>query len=294
MKTIIDSQDMPLSGDDRLIDALLREHARAGTTADEDFLTGLAAAIDADGSASPARSRRKHLVWSLGMAASVALVTALFWPHDPVTEMSVSRSEAVKAAIGIPLQTELPPELIEGTPKPINVPNLIQAPAKAPEFFVPAGTVLLSKGKPVTSSDSNPIIGSLDLVTDGDKDAGEGYFVELLDGLQWVQIDLEKSASIHAIWLWHFHSQRRAYHDVIIQVSDDPQFKTGVTTIYNNDYDDSAGMGIGKERPYVETRFGMIADGKGTKGRYVRLYSKGNTSNEMNHYIEVEIFGISD
>ncbi len=192
---------------------------------------------------------------------------------------------------GVPLKTELPPELIEGTPKPINVPNLVQAPVKAPEFLVPEGTELLSKGKKVTSSDSDPIIGSLALVTDGDKDAGEGYFVELLDGPQWVQIDLEKSAAVSAIWLWHFHSQKRAYHDVIIQVSDDAEFKTGVTTVFNNDYDDSSKMGKGADRPYVETRFGLLADAKGAKGRYVRLHSNGNTSNEMNHYIEVEVFG---
>jgi hypothetical protein len=192
---------------------------------------------------------------------------------------------------GVPLTTVLPPELIEGTPKPIDVPNLVQAPTTAPEFLVPEGTVLLSKGKPVTSSDDAPIIGELSLITDGEKDAGEGYFVELLDGLQWVQIDLEKSSAVSAIWLWHFHSQKRAYHDVIIQVSDDAEFKTGVTTIYNNDYDESAKMGKGTDNPYVETRFGMLADGKGSKGRYVRLYSNGNTSNEMNHYNEVEVYG---
>ena len=192
---------------------------------------------------------------------------------------------------GVPLKTELPPELIEGTPKPMNVPNLVQAPTKDPVFLVPEGTELLSKGKKVTSSDDNPIIGTLDLITDGDKEAGEGYFVELLDGTQWVQIDLEKSATVSAIWLWHFHSQKRAYHDVVIQVSDDPEFKTGVTTVYNNDYDDSSKLGKGSDNPYVESRFGLIADGKGAKGRYVRLYSKGNTSNEMNHYIEVEVYG---
>ncbi|MEY3895429.1 MAG: hypothetical protein RLZZ214_948 [Verrucomicrobiota bacterium] len=192
---------------------------------------------------------------------------------------------------GILLETALPPELIEGTPKPMNVPNLTQAPSKAPEFRVPEGTVLLSKGKKVTSSDTNPIIGDLTLVTDGDKEAGEGYFVELLDGTQWVQIDLEKSSAVSALWLWHFHSQKRAYNDVIIQISDDPEFKTGVTTIYNNDYDETSKMSKGSDNPYVESRFGLIVDGKGTKGRYVRLYSNGNTSNEMNHYIEVEVFG---
>jgi hypothetical protein len=192
---------------------------------------------------------------------------------------------------GVPLKTEIPPELIEGTPKPMNVPNLVQVPSKAPEFLVPEGTTLLSKGKKVTSSDPNPIIGDLTLITDGDKEAGEGYFVELLDGTQWVQIDLEKSADVSAVWVWHFHSQKRAYNDVVIQVSNDAEFKSGVTTIYNNDYDNSSKLGKGEDRPYVESRFGLLADGKGAKGRYVRLYSKGNTSNEMNHYIEVEVFG---
>jgi hypothetical protein len=184
---------------------------------------------------------------------------------------------------GVPLVSDIPPELIEGTPKPMNVPNLVQAPSKAPEFLVPEGTTLLSKG--------NPIIGDLTLITDGEKEAGEGYFVELLDGTQWVQIDLEKSAEVSAVWLWHFHSQKRAYNDVIVQISDDAEFKAGVTTVYNNDYDETSKMGKGADSPYVESRFGLIVDGKGSKGRYVRLYSNGNTSNEMNHYIEVEVHG---
>lgn len=198
---------------------------------------------------------------------------------------------------GVALVSELPPELIEGTPKPMKdaqgrpLPGLEQAPKKAPEFLVPEGTVLLSKGKTVTSSDENPIIGSLDLVTDGDKEAGEGYFVELWEGPQWIQIDLGKSSTVNAIWAWHYHSQKRAYHDVIAQISDDPEFKTGVTTVFNNDYDESSKMGKGSNNPYVETRFGKLIDGKGTKGQYVRLYSAGNTSNEMNHYIEVEVYG---
>jgi hypothetical protein len=213
------------------------------------------------------------------------------------TEVTASAEGGATAAAstgvadGKPLDPGFPPELIEGTPKPMNVPGLLPALTAAPEFKVAEGTTLLSKGKKVTSSDENPIIGDLTLPTDGDKEAGEGYFVELLDGLQWIQIDLEKSAEIAAVWTWHFHSQKRAYNDVIIQVSDDAEFKTGVTTIYNNDYDDSAKMGKGSNPPYVETRFGMVADGKGAKGRYVRLYSNGSTSNEMNHYIEVEVYG---
>jgi len=29
----------------------------------------------------------------------------------------------------------------------------------------------------------------------------------------------------------------------------------------------------------------------GARARYVRLYSRGNSANELNHYVEVEVFG---
>ena len=214
-------------------------------------------------------------------------------PADGGADGAVAPAAAISTGTpgGVQLETVLPPERIEGTPKPFTAPNLEQVPTKMQDFFVPAGTVLLSNSKKVTSSDTSPIIGTLALVTDGDKDAGEGYFVELQDGLQWVQIDLEQSVPLYAIWVWHFHSQQRAYNDVIVQISDDPAFKTGVTTVFNNDYDGTAKMGKATDNPYVETRFGKIINAKGTKGRYVRLYSMGNTSNEMNHYVEVEVFG---
>lgn len=68
---------------------------------------------------------------------------------------------------GITLAIENPRELIEGTEKPMHIPNLVQVPEKAPEFLVPEGASLLSKGKPVTSSDDAPIIGDLEFITVG-------------------------------------------------------------------------------------------------------------------------------
>jgi len=194
----------------------------------------------------------------------------------------------------MPLTTEIPPELIEGTPQPIKVPNLEQAPSTVPTLMVPEGTVLLSAGKEVTGSDDFPIIGELSYVTDGDKEAGEGYFVELMDGPQWVQIDLGAPADLSAIWVWRYHSQKRAYHDVIVQVSNDPTFESGVTTLFNNDYDNSAEQGKGNDQPYVESRFGKLIDAKGENAQHVRLWSNGNTANDMNHYVEVEVYGISE
>ena len=192
---------------------------------------------------------------------------------------------------GVQLKTDLPPEVIEGSPAPKGVPNLMPETKKFPTYLVPEGTVLLSKGKKVTGSDEMPMFTDYPIITDGEKDTGEGYFIELMGDTQWIQIDLEKSDPLYAVIIWHFHGQKRVYHDVIVQISDDPEFKTGVTTIYNNDYDNSSNLGKGSDRPYIESRYGLLVNGKGIKGRYVRCYSNGSSTNDVNHYIEVEVFG---
>jgi hypothetical protein len=190
------------------------------------------------------------------------------------------------------LKTQLPAPLFVGTPVPLNVPNL-EPPMKGkrPDFLVPAGTINLARNKKVTASDNNPNVGTLDMIVDGDKDGNEGSWVELGPGKQWVQIDLAKRANIYAVLIWHFHSQARVYRDVVAQVSDDPTFKAGVTTIFNSDFSNDIGLGAGKSLSYIETYQGKLIDAKGVLGRYVRLYSNGNTSNKLNHYIEVEVWG---
>ena len=189
------------------------------------------------------------------------------------------------AQVKVPLQTDLPKPLFVGTPVPIDVPNLEpKLTGKRPDFLVPAGTTNLARGKKVTASDNEPVVGTLDLVTDGDKEGDEGSWVELAPGKQWVQIDLEKPAEIAAILVWHFHSQERVYRDVVVQVSNDATFSQGVTTIYDN-------SSAGTDRPYIETYQGKLIDARGVKGRYVRLYSHGNTTDKMNHYIEVAVWG---
>lgn len=193
----------------------------------------------------------------------------------------------------VELKVKLPKPLFVGTPTNIKGVNLGPDSGKARKaFFVPKGQdTLLSAGKKVTSSDSAPVIGSLDQVTDGDKEGIDGCFVELSLGKQWVQIDLGEPCTISAVLVWHYHSMARVYRDVIVQVADDADFITNVRTIYNNDNDNTLGMGIGKDFEYIETNEGRLIDGKGVVGRYVRLYSNSSTAGEMNHYIEVEVFG---
>jgi len=201
-------------------------------------------------------------------------------------------ASALTAQDLVPIPLVLPKPLFVGTPVPIKVPNLEKpSGAKRPPFLAPAGTVNLSKDKPVTASDTFPVIGDIAFVTDGDKDGSEGTFVEFGPGVQWVQIDLGATATLRAIVCWHFHAQARVYHDVIVQASDDAAFKTGVTTLFNNDQDNSSGLGAGSDMAYVETSEGRLVDAKGVRARYVRLYSNGNTTSDLNHYVEVEVFG---
>jgi hypothetical protein len=136
-----------------------------------------------------------------------------------------------------------------------------------------------------------PIIGELSIITDGDKEATDGSYVELGPGVQNVVIDLGGENNIYAIVIWHQHKQAGVYYDVIVQVADDPDFITNVQTLFNNDVDNSAGQGAGQDMHYVETNEGKLVNGKGVKARYVRLYSNGNTQNELNQYIEVEVYG---
>lgn len=192
------------------------------------------------------------------------------------------------------LKTDFPEEVLAGTPPDVLArlfPELSMPPADAPPLMVPKGTVNLALKKKVTSSEPNPILGEISFVTDGVKEGSEEAYVELSPGLQWVQIDLEKPSNIYAMYVWHFFREARGYRSVVIQVSDDKDFTKDVKTIYNNDTEAEAKMGIGRDRPYIETNLGLRIDAKGVKGRYVRLYSRGNTGNSMNHYVEVEVFG---
>jgi hypothetical protein len=193
----------------------------------------------------------------------------------------------------VPIEIRLPYPMFVGTPKDFDVPNL-EDPLGTPRppFLAPEGTTNAALDMLVESSDNEPIIGEVDLITDGDNEAYDGSFVEFGSGTQYVTIDLEDRYEIYAILIWHFHKKARVYKDVIVQVSDDPDFVIGVETLFNNDNDNSSGLGVGKDLHYVETHEGKLIDGRGIQGQYVRLYSNGNTSNDLNHYIEVAVYGI--
>jgi hypothetical protein len=208
-----------------------------------------------------------------------------------VTEDQPREANSPDATL-VPIDIQLPRQMYEGTKENIRVPNLEPLPKKrrAP-FYAPAGTRNVALGRPVASTEREPVWGELAMITDGDKEATDGSYVDLGLFLQSVTIDLGDQYDVYAILFWHYHKQPRVYFDVVVQVADDPDFITNVRTLFNNDIDNSSGLGIGRDMHYVETHEGKLIDAKGMQARYVRLYSNGNYSNDMNHYIEVEVFG---
>lgn len=199
----------------------------------------------------------------------------------------------MQAADTVPLALKLPAHTTKGTPEDLPTgPNIEPPPKTAPApLQVPAGVVNVAAGKPVTSS-VPPYTGELAQVTDGKREPFDEDVVEFKKGTQWVQIDLGASFEIHAIAMWHDHRLLQAVHDAVLQVSDDPEFKTGVTTLFNNDTDNSSKLGVGTDREYFELEFGRVLPVKGVKARYVRGYSKGSSLTAINCWQEIEVYAL--
>lgn len=166
-----------------------------------------------------------------------------------------------------------------------------------PPFLVPKGTLRLSRGKPVTAN-GTPVLGKLEQITDGEKNLRDGTVVQLGVGPRWVQVDLGSPSRLYAVLVWRIYMFGSLYRDVVVQVSDDAEFESGVVTLFNNDWDNSLGLGKGTNKEYEESWQGRLIDAKGTQGRYVRVYSNGGVSSRgmrypqaCNQYIEVEVFG---
>ena len=223
-------------------------------------------------------------------------LTALALAAGPTLAADKSEPVAAKGAVKlVPLKIGLPLPMFRGTPKHIKYTANMEKPTDKPRkpFLAPPGVQNVAFEKPISGSDEEPIVGDLEQVTDGDKEGGDGSYVELGPGRQHVQIDLKDAYSIYALVLWHFHGEPRFYRDVVVQVADDPDFITNVRTLFNNDYDNSSGLGIGRDKEYMESHKGRLIPAKGVKARYVRLYSKGSTASDMNHYTEVEVFALA-
>lgn len=193
----------------------------------------------------------------------------------------------------VPLMLKLPPPAFKGTPKDLQLSSYVEplSDKPRPPMMVPAGLKNVAPGKKLSSSDKNATASVLEKINDGDKEASDQSIIFLRKGTQWVQMDLAAPHEIFAIVIWHAHNSAKVYHDIIVQLSDDPDFLKDVKSLFNNDQDNSSGLGVGTDREYFETFEGKLINAKGAKGRYLRFYSKGSTESALNEYTEIEVYG---
>lgn len=198
-----------------------------------------------------------------------------------------------KAAGLVPLELKLPAPAFKGTPKDIVLSAYVEplSDKPRPPMMVPAGLKNIAPGAKVTCSDKNATPEMLAKLTDGDKEASDAAIFYLRKGSQWVQMDLGSEQELFAVVIWHAHNTAKVYYDVIVQVADDPDFLKNARILFNNDQDNSSGLGAGTDREYFESNEGKLINTKGAKARYIRFYSKGSTESVLNEYTEIEVYG---
>ena len=96
---------------------------------------------------------------------------------------------------------------------------------------------------------------------------------------------------IHGVLIWHNFFEPMAYEDVIVQLSDDPDFEKGVRTVYNNDADNSVGLGRGTDKEYLEDYQGHWIPIKAQRALYIRVFGKKKDRyHGACEYAEIEVW----
>lgn len=141
----------------------------------------------------------------------------------------------------------------------------------------------------------------LSTVTDGNRSASEYALIATESTAKYIQLNLGEPHSITKVNILNDYNPEapRTGKDLIVQLSNDPTFATGVTTIYNNDADNSAGLGAGTDAEYAEPPTGAgltVTLGSPAAAQYVRYWANGHTRTQTNAYnamntpVEVEVY----
>lgn len=191
-----------------------------------------------------------------------------------------------------------PKTVFISAPWDCKLPNFEKTQRPIKEFTAPADSEIISIHRQVTSSDK-PSKGLADWITDGEAFCGDdGQHAVFFESLPcWVQIDLGSEHRIDHLWLWHDQGTlaRRmtpeVFEDVIVQLSNDAKFRSGVTTLFNSDDDGSCGQGKGTDPTYMETNHGRGLPAGGLKARFVRIWGGKAYSGGPCRFTEITVWG---
>jgi lysophospholipase L1-like esterase len=148
-------------------------------------------------------------------------------------------------------------------------------------------TLNLLSGK-IAATNGNNNATALGWITNGDKTLTN--IADMGAGAIYLQYDLGSSVNLGDIKLWHYYGDPRSYHDVLVELSNSSTFATGNTIVFNNDTNNSLGLGAGTDSEYAESSAGKDISFSPVSARYIRIYSNGSSSNTANHYVEAEAY----
>jgi len=162
--------------------------------------------------------------------------------------------------------------------------------------------VNVARNKAVTTNAPTTSGQPLSALTDGVTARDKYVLYSVATGPKWAQVDLGRAYDVERLNVrsdWGSSASVYRYaRDVVVQLSNDPDFASGVVTVFNNDGDNSSGLGVGTDAEYLEP-----ADGSGkdiylstpVNARYVRFWANGHIRvngqlNLVNTPIEIEAY----
>jgi hypothetical protein len=163
-------------------------------------------------------------------------------------------------------------------------------------------TINVARNKSASTNGTISAGGPISILTDGVTARDQYALISTSSGPKYVQVDLGQAYGIKKINIrndWGADSSAyRTGRDHIVQVSNDPTFATGVTTVFNNDADNSSGLGVGTDAEYQEPPDGSgktITLSSTINARYVRFWANGHVRvngqyNAVNTPVEMEVY----
>ena len=145
-------------------------------------------------------------------------------------------------------------------------------------------------GRPVSHTGGAGYDNGSSLATDGNMRNG-AWNIGPKATSRYRQVDIGGPWPIDSLRVWHelSDSRRIRYKDVVFRISTTADFSSDVTTVFNNDLDNSLGLGAGTDGEYDETESGKIVHFPQTRARYIRLHTFGNNHDDQNRLLEVMV-----
>ena len=106
--------------------------------------------------------------------------------------------------------------------------------------------------RPSNHHPSHSFIGQDERLFDGVIDSASPNHINVGDHRRFIVIDLGDTYMVDGLNVWRYYRDVRQYRDVVYQLSTVSNFSSDVTTVFNNDADNSAGQGAGSDPEYRE------------------------------------------